>query len=444
MSIFQNNMFIEENEKYIKVDIENIIKKYVCEKNKVLFTYIINPIFYIVSQKNSKFYYTIIPFKERCLKIQSNLSNPFLNDEQKRELLNIIIKIQRGIYGIKRFINLYRYKKSKIYNTTDLCGDPIPINNPRLSITIFQNNTRYVFLLREVMKIINSALSNSVHFFSEPISCKNPYTNIPFDKSTLYNIYFAIRFHSSLKIPELFHRYFLLDFNLNDFLIKSDEEIREEYLTSYIKNIENHLQGDIRMMIHHIFQENKIFCIRIDRSFPEARLVAIMRPYLELYYRVKYSLKRSYASYLSIVLKYSLLRFAKFNRVFGRKIMKKEEINGRTKLISDFNDKHIGFELLNVTVYEESHLSCFTDIVSIMIRKIRELKKSFINDRCYIMEEEEDEEEEEEEEDSDLFHDDEEELDEIDNLIEEDNENIARDLHTPILEDSDSDYDSVD
>lgn len=374
MSIFQNNMFIEENENYIILDIENIIKKYVSEKNKILFTYIIHPIFYAISQKDLKFYYTFIPFKKRILKIQSNLSNPFLNDEQKRELLNVIIKIQRGIYAIKRFIYLYRYKKSKIYNLTDLCGDPIPLNNPRLSITIFQNNTRYVFLLREVMKIIISALSNSVYFFSEPISCKNPYTNIPFDKSTLYNIYFAIRFHSSLKIHELFHRYFLLDFHLYDFLIKSDEEIREEYLKSYLKNIGNHLHGEIRMIVNNMLYENKIFCMHIHKEFPEDRLLSIMRPYLELYYKTKYSLKKSYKNYLLIILRYSLLKFVKYNRLFGRKISKRENRSMKREIY--YNDKHIEFQLLNGCVYEESHLSCFSDIISKLIKEIRELKKN--------------------------------------------------------------------
>lgn len=422
--------------------LENIIKRYVSQENQILFYIFLEPIFI----KNIFIYSDLsensieIPlFFERNKKfeiIKDILSNIFLKESQKSDFLDLFSILQKGFLGLRRFIYLYRYKKSRIYNTTDLCGDLIPINNNRLSITIFQNNTRYVFLLREVMKIIISALSNSVHFFSEPISCKNPYTNIPFDKSTLYNIYFAIRF-SSLKIPELFHRYFLLDFNLYDFLINTDEEIREEYLKSYLKNIGNHLEGEIRMIVNDIFRENKIFCIHIHKEFPEDRLLAIMRPYLEIYYKTKFSLKHSYINYLSIVLQYSLLKFVSYNRYFGRRISKRVKIDRTIKRIIDFNDKHIEFQLLNGCVYKESHLSCFSDIISKFMKEIRELKKK-IKLPVAIIYPEESESEYESESESEYEFD-----------SESDNENrILVNLErepTPVLEhDIDSDSYSVD
>jgi len=454
-----NQLFKEPPYKKI---ILSIISKTISSENIVFYYSYISPffensIFDIDSDKKPPIFYA--PFAKKYEFMNSILSNIFLKESQKSEILKILFIFQKGINGIRRFIYLYRYKKSRIYNTTDLCGDPIP-ENPRLSITIFQNNTRYCFLLREVMKIIISGLSNSVHFFSEPIPCKNPYTNIPFNKSALYNIYFAIRFSSSLKIPELFHRYFLLDFHLYDFLMNSDEEIREEYLKSYVKNIGNYLQGEIRMIVHDIFRENRIFCIHINKEFPEDRLLAIMRPYIELYYKVKYSLKRSYSRQLSIILRYSLLQFVKYNRFFGRKVSKRENTNGRMKWIVDFNDKHIAFQLLNGSVYEESHLSCFSDIISKMVREIRELKKikffsqpvptigedaesddteyddqphgSELEEPAEINEEDhEDHEDQDDEDHEDIFDD-----DEI-RII------VTRDQNTPVLEE-DSEYDSVD
>ena len=43
--------------------------------------------------------------------------------------------------------------------------------------------------LEELLKIIYVSLTNTSSFFSEPITIKNPYNNIPFDKSILFHIY---------------------------------------------------------------------------------------------------------------------------------------------------------------------------------------------------------------------------------------------------------------
>jgi len=306
----------------------------------------------------------------------SILSNIFLKDFQKEELLTILSILQKGITGIRKFVYLYRYKRSMIYNTTDLCGDPIPTNNTRISMTIYQNNTRYVFLLRELIKTINTALSNSPYFFADPVPCKNPYTNIPFDKSTLYNIYFRIRLSSSLKIPELFHRYFLCDFDLYNFSLQTEELIRREYVNSYVKNIETNQIGNIREMVHHIFQHNKIFCIYIHREFPEDRLLNIMRPYISLFFRMKYSLNLSYKTHLSLILKYSLLKFVEYNKCFGRRMQKRDlRKDGKSIRILDFNDKHIEFEWPIQTVFRENHLNNDSDEMTKIYSFIKESKR---------------------------------------------------------------------
>ena len=400
MDIFsQNNLhttsaeFINSTNPY-KNAIESIIQKSVSPENRKLFYLLLEPIFIknVVSTfflkytesniqtQNFNILDNKIPlFFERNHKfkyLKDILSNPFLKDHQISEFLELFSNIQKCFQGLHRFIYIYKYKRSRIYNTTDLCGDPIPINKSnRISITIFQNNTRYVFLLRELMKTIVSSLSHTMFFFSEPISCKNPYTNLPLNKSALYNIYFAIRFSSSLKMHELFHRFFIHEFNLHNFLLHSDEEIREEYLNSYLRDIEEHLKYSGRTVVYQMFHENKIMCLTIHRQFPENRLIEIMRPYIELYYRKKFSLKQSYTNHLSVVLKYALLRFIKYNRFFGRRISKRENVNGYIKRVYKFNDDHIEFALPVETNFGNSHLSYYSESFSIMIREIRESRK---------------------------------------------------------------------
>ena len=64
--------------------------------------------------------------------------------------------------------------------------------------------------------IINNALSNSPDFFSVPLVIKNPYNNVPFNKSTLYNIYFNIMSKTYI-VSELIHKFFLTNFDINKF-----------------------------------------------------------------------------------------------------------------------------------------------------------------------------------------------------------------------------------
>jgi signal peptidase I len=365
----------ETNKKDLYKEIlEPIINKTVSQNNRIIFIISIEILKQTVFERNN--------ISEKYGFLKTVLSNPFLNESQKSEFLELFSIIQRGLLGLKRFVYLFRYKKSNIYNTTDLYQDIIPINNPRVSITIYQNNTRYLFLLRELIKTINTALSNSMCFFSEPISIKNPYTNIPFNKSALYNIYYSIR-ASSLKIPILFQQFFLCDFDLFRFGMKNDELIREEYLKSYTMNIGTSIKGEVLMIINNMFRENNIFCLRISKDFPEDRLLYIMKPYLDLYYTMKYTLQISLANSYTVILKYLLIQFIKYNPNFGRKHvilvrLNKPVFNNNNRVIErkiTFNDKFLEFKWPIKPDFLNSHLSSQSNIIASLIKEIRASKK---------------------------------------------------------------------
>jgi len=440
----------ETNKKDLYKEIlEPIINKTVSQNNRIIFIISIEILKQTVFERNN--------ISEKYGFLKTVLSNPFLNESQKSEFLELFSIIQRGFLGLKQFVYLYRYNKSNIYNTTDLYQDIIPINNPRVSITIYQNNTRYLFLLRELIKTINTALSNSMCFFSEPLAIKNPYTNIPFNKSALYNIYFSLR-SSSLKIPILFQQFFLCDFDLFRFGIKNDELIREEYLKSYTMNIGTSIKGEVLMIIDNMFRENNIFCLRISKDFPEDRLLYIMKPYLDLYYTIKYTLQISLANSYTVILKYLLIQFIKYNPNFGRKhvvlVRTNKPIffnNTNTNITNNnrvierkitFNDKFLEFKWPIKTDFLNSHLSSQSNIIASLIKEIRASKKyiqelmnennsrmnglydnHIIRSNNIIQAEAEEEEEQEEEQ---------EEQEEMDISSE----------HTPILDDSESELES--
>ena len=100
---------------------------------------------------------------------------------------------------------------------------------------MYQGNNRYLFNINEIVKTIITSLINSPLFFSEPLVSKNPYNNIPLNKSTLYNIYFTLQ-RKNIKIHELFYKFFLQNFNLTDFKKYNEHLIREYAIDNYIKN----------------------------------------------------------------------------------------------------------------------------------------------------------------------------------------------------------------
>jgi hypothetical protein len=192
-------------------------------------------------------------------------------------------------------------------------------------------------------------------FFSEPLISKNPYNNVPFNKSTLYNIYFNIR-EKTYIIPELIHKFFLCDFNLNKFEKEFEHLIRDHAIQKYVKNSDtDSLYNSILSMIDYYndidYSNNSK--ISIHKNFPKKKLVYVMRPYLFLYYSHKYSLINSKKIISKNILYKKLKDFYKFNPSFGRQQVKVQYVfsknNKRTyKNIYTYNDKHINF-------YEESN-----------------------------------------------------------------------------------------
>ena len=284
--------------------------------------------------------------------LTTTLDNIFFSLEQKDNFFRVFSVFKKYINAFSRFKYLIKYKRARTYNTTDLFGDTFTKN----SLVIFENNTKYVFQLRELMNIMNSALTNSCHFFSDPKSCKNPYTNIPFKKSSLYNIYFAIK-NSSFIMPILIQQYFLSNFDITDYGDENEYIIRNHYLESYTNNINSE---NIRPLIRIMFEECRIHGPPIDRDFPNDRLLEIMRPYLQLYYKAKYSMLYSKQLQYMNKLKLKLREFMEFNSKFGRKKMLLKPVKLSMKKINDkivFDDSHVSFyENISINDFMKSHL----------------------------------------------------------------------------------------
>jgi hypothetical protein len=268
--------------------------------------------------------------------IKDTEQNIFYNKEILNIFLDFLCKIQKTYFALIKFKNTCLLKKTQIQVDYDMCLNPID-KTKQTCIFIHQNNRLYWFLLRDLMNIINTALTNAPSFFSEPLVSKNPYNNMPFNKSTLYNIYFKIKY-SGLKMPDLLDKFFLTNFDLGNFAFNYEHLTREYAIEKYIKNTPeiNLYECVIIMLKNYNSQINPIYIITVHHEFPKKKLVNILKPCLLLYFKYSYSLLKTVKHNALNSLYKKLKELKIFNPRFGRKIISMGSP-------SYFDDRHINF-----------------------------------------------------------------------------------------------------
>ena len=295
-----------------------------------------------------------IPFKQKIVFWKKYVENPFYSHSQKRDLWDIYMKTQRIYNGFIRCIRLWKIKHAKVKVNTDLYMNSITLKKGR-SISIYQNDSLYYFTIPDLINICNSSLMNSPNFFCEPRIPKNPYTNIPFSNANLYSIYDAIR-HSRYRMSNLLHLYYLCEFDLDLFYYKHESTIRDEYINTFIKTSNSDdLFPYVREMLQKIIIPNKI---KINKKFPQDKLVNIMRPFLKLYLIHSLSLsKTEYCFRVYFELKYKLIKFQEYNPRFGRQIFVQNPKTmpfRKKSFIKSYDMNHIAFN--DIRIDESSNL----------------------------------------------------------------------------------------
>jgi hypothetical protein len=289
--------------------------------------------------------------KEKYKFLENTLINIFLSLDCKKEFLNTFSQIQKHYFALLRFKFLLFFKKSKIVVENDLSLNPIS-EKDKFVLVIFQKNKKYLFHTRDLLHLINSAIGHSDFFFSAPISVKNPYNNSILSKSILYNIYFFMKFNTSY-FSELFHHFFICNFDLSEFYCKNTTLLRKYAIQDYLKNTTDvNLLVDINEMLDDFNYENKLYKIIIDPDFPNKKLLEVMKPYVNLFIISKYSFVICEKMNAQTLLKKKLREFYTFNPIFGRKIIKiNNSFNNKSKCIYEneikFTDDYLSFHKNN-------------------------------------------------------------------------------------------------
>ena len=295
------------------------------------------------------------------------LDNNFYKNEFKEKIFNIFSKSQKCYYAFSRLSRIYKIKKYPIIVNNDLMLNALDIKNKNTFILI-EKKSQYLFSLNDLVSIIETAISNSPVFFSEPLSPLNPYNNEPFTYSTLYNIYFKLK-KSGRLMSILFHLFFLENFNKEQFSEKNEPIIREISIKNHVYNSPyNILYSSVLTMLNsNPYTRN----YQIHKDFPKDTLVTIFRPFLFYFFIINYDIKDTSKIYKYKQLLYiKLTKFYKYNKAFGRQYIKIITHLGKIiKQYTLFNDDHISFYKISiekVTLYNGLVVVGISPVINIL------------------------------------------------------------------------------
>ena len=278
-------------------------------------------------------------------------NNMLKSKNQKQNSEKIFYYSQKYYYLISKYAYKYKIKKTRIYhNNCDLNLTPFEEISERYLIRIYDKATNliYIFNISDIINIINNSLAYMEDYKFSAIYIKNPYTNIIFNKSTLYNIYYYLKV-SPFIMPELFHLFFLLNFNLQQHIVYNNTIIRRYSIKKHVTNASTDTKYTL---IYHMFAffETEVKIV-ISDDICKNDLVEIFKSYIYLYLLYIYSNNRYICLYSRQLLFKKFIRFSRYNRnpnvtlICNEDIMKKpiviieyynnrqEEIRGETPIV---------------------------------------------------------------------------------------------------------------
>jgi len=325
-----------------------IVSNYInntCEQSHII--YLINIIFSIQQKckEENELKNNIFAKFSGLNQILNNLFNP---SEFKDKVIPIFSKAQKHYHAFLRFAHIYKLKKYPLIVQDDLSLNPLNLNH-RNTFILIENKCKYLFSLHDLISIIETAISNSPNFFTDSLWPLNPYNKQPFTVSTLYNIYFKMKYSGRL-ISTLFHYFFLTHFDLAVFSETYEAVIREHAIKKYVFNspYDTLYPSLLTMLNQNIYTKQ----LNINNEFPKDNLINIFRPFLFYYYIINYDIKGTYKIYnYKKNLYQKLKKFYQYNKAFGRKYIKLIK-NAKNRVIKKeyvFNTDHISFYKIPVS-----------------------------------------------------------------------------------------------
>ena len=243
--------------------------------------------------------------------------NIFINQELKDLFFDAISSTQRIYNILNRFSYRWKCKRMVSLNKVDLFMNEI--NDKQKNVmTIIQNKQKFLFTTIDIIHLFEHSLTNMDFKYSVPLVTKNPYNNVPFSKTNLFNIYFFL-YKNFIRVPLLIQQFFYSGFNLKHFRDNNHFLILDSYINKYIKTTDDTL-------LHLLLKEMITvlgfqFKIKVHYEFSKSEYLNVMKPYLKLYLLGKHCYNGEDKDYYFKELRYKLNRFYIFNPIYGKKMI---------------------------------------------------------------------------------------------------------------------------
>lgn len=300
--------------------------------------------------------------KHRLVFYKNVIDNVFLYEGVKDIFAAWFARMQRTYWGFTRLAILWKRRIPKIQIYTDLYMNELDIGHLH-TYSLMQRGNVYLFTLSNLVNLITTAITNSVHFRHAPLHVKNPYNNIEFSKSDLYNIYFRV-LDTYIKVPFFLRRFFECDFNIYRFKMECEVELREKAIREYANTVDyREVFGDVEAMIRK-YDTNRY--IRISNGFDRKLVVKAFRPFLATYYLSLFSFDATQQTYCKLQLEREIPQFTYTNYLFGQRTGDNVRSSESPFVYTPYEEYHTKWEMpkrprLAVEHFMRSHI--FKDIV---------------------------------------------------------------------------------
>lgn len=271
--------------------------------------------------------YTIFSFqaydfnRENKFSVLKKFLKNSIHNINDQKTFGILFRKTQAVQNVfNRFYANHCVKKAIRYNCNlDLNLEPLFNFKEKNKFSFIQENTRFIFSNKDMLKIIKSGLLSHDSFFSQCHMPRNPYTNLDFNPCILYNFYFYLQKHN-FKIPELFRRFFNESFDINIFLRKNESYVREDIIDNYALQLTlNELYEEIIMFLRIV----KLNCLYIHIDFSKKQVVNAFQKIYTDYLHSRFDLTEDSRAFFNKKMQRTLNKFISENKTFGRIILKR-------------------------------------------------------------------------------------------------------------------------
>lgn len=267
-------------------------------------------------------------------------NNLFLNKEKRVELNKYFNTAQRIYHLCKNFYHKKTFRKYQ-YDTgnIDLFHNSLDLCSERYKVLLNCDNIIYNFNINDIIRIINTGLIYSPDFFPEPKLPSNPWTNMQFSKTNLYNIYFHI-IRNNILMPKLFYSFFRCDWDIDKFLCQNEAVIRDISIKHYYDDISVTTKyNDIIIMLrkYRVYVPN----LSIHPQFSKNEIVSKFELLLPLHLTHEYTHNPTNCLLAKRKLKRALKKFNDENHQFGRIFLAPRRSVGQNSFSSRHVENHI-------------------------------------------------------------------------------------------------------